>query len=299
MSSTTLNCNCVLQDYGSTYGSGTLTHYLTLYKHSSGARVFGAGTIQWSWGLDSKHDRGSAAADVRMQQATVNLFADMGVQPTSLQSGLVAASASTDAAAPTSTITSPAAGASVASGSAVTISGTAIDSGGGVVGGVEVSVDGGATWHPANGRATWTYSWTTPGGGSSVTIKSRAVDDSGNLETPSAGTTVTVGSGSATCPCSAWSNATTPTVAADSDTSPVELGVKFRSSVAGYITAIRFYKSSTNVGTHVANLWTGNGALAATATFTNETAQGWQQVTLPAPTPISRQHYVCRLLPHE
>ena len=69
------------------------------------ALVFGAGTVQWSWGLDANHDRGSAAPDVRMQQATVNLFADMGVQPGTLQPGLVLASASTDTTAPTSTIT--------------------------------------------------------------------------------------------------------------------------------------------------------------------------------------------------
>ena len=48
-----------------------------------------------------------------MQQATVNLFADMGVQPVTLQSGLVAAAASTDTTAPTSTITSPATGSTV------------------------------------------------------------------------------------------------------------------------------------------------------------------------------------------
>ncbi len=93
-----------------------------------------------------------------MQQATVNLFADMGVQPATLQSGLVAATASTDTTAPTATITSPASGATVATGTPVTISGTATDSGG-RVGGVEVSTDGGATWHPAVGRTCWTYAW--------------------------------------------------------------------------------------------------------------------------------------------
>ena len=90
---TTVGTAAVLHDYGSTYGSGTATHALTLYRHPSGALVFGAGTVQWSWGLDSNHDRGTPAADVRMQQATVNLFADMGVQPTTLQSGLVTADA--------------------------------------------------------------------------------------------------------------------------------------------------------------------------------------------------------------
>lgn len=79
---------------------GVVTHSLTLYRHSSGALVFGAGTIQWSWGLDTYHDIPGPAADSRMQQATVNLFADMGVQPASLQPGLVPATRSTDPLAP-------------------------------------------------------------------------------------------------------------------------------------------------------------------------------------------------------
>ena len=43
--------------------------------------------------------------------------------------------------------------------------------------------------------------------------------------------------------------------------------MRFRSSVNGYITGIRFYKSATNTGTHLGNLWTGSGTLLATATF--------------------------------
>ena len=52
-----------LQDYGSTYGPGTATHSLTLYRAPSGALVFGAGTVQWSWGLDGNHDRGGSTPD--------------------------------------------------------------------------------------------------------------------------------------------------------------------------------------------------------------------------------------------
>jgi Domain of unknown function (DUF4082)/Bacterial Ig-like domain/Bacterial Ig domain len=199
LSSTSITFGGVLQDFGSTYGSGTLNHALTLYRHSSGARVFGAGTIQWSWGLDANHDLGSEPADVRMQQATVNLFADMNSQPGSLQAGLVAATASTDAAGPTSVITAPAAAANLIVNSAVTVSGTATDAGGGVVGGVEVSVDGGATWRRATGRASWTYSW-TPTAIGTVTIRSRAADDSGNIEAPSAGLVVNVVSAVDTTP---------------------------------------------------------------------------------------------------
>jgi hypothetical protein len=185
LSSTTKAINTFLLDYGSTYGAGTATHNLTLYRAPSGALVFGAGTIQWSWGLDGTHDGGASTPDVAMQQATVNLFADMGAQPGSLTSGLIAATASSDTTAPTSTITSPASGAVVDFGVPLTISGTATDAGGGAVGAVEVSVDG-ATWHLASGTSTWTYPW-TPSVVGPVTLRSSATDDSGNVEQPSAG----------------------------------------------------------------------------------------------------------------
>ena len=286
LSTTTLPNAPVLQDFGSTYSSGTATHSLTLYRHSSGALVFGAGTIQWTWGLDATHDRAGTPADVRMQQATLNLLADMGAQPATRQSGLVAASASTDSVAPSSLVTSPIAGATVQLGQLVTISGTATDAGGGVVGGVEVSVDGGTTWRRANGRESWTFAW-TPATLGSVTIRTRAADDSGNLETPGVGTTVTVVNTPGSCPCTIWPSSATPTVVSDSDATGIELGVKFRSDVNGFITGIRFYKGSTNTGTHVANLWTLGGQQLATATFTGETASGWQQVSFPAPVAIT------------
>ena len=56
---------------------------------------------------------------------------------------------------------------------------------------------------------------------------------------------------------------------------------------AGQITGIRFYKGTGNTGTHVGNLWTGTGTQLATATFTNETASGWQQVTFATPVSIT------------
>jgi hypothetical protein len=288
LSSTTVDVPQRILDHGSTYGSGTATHSITLYRHSSGALVFGAGTVQWSWGLDADHDRGSSTPDVRMQQATVNLFADMDVQPDTLQAGLVAATASTDTTAPNTTINTPANNASVQVGTPVSITGTASDSGGGVVGGVEVSVNGGATWHPASGRTTWSHSW-VPNATGTVAIQSRAIDDSGNIETSPASVTVNVGTQAPppTCPCSLWSNATTPSVAAENDGDAVELGVKFQSTVNGYITGLRFYKGPGNTGTHIGHLWTAGGSLLASATFTNETSSGWQQVTLPSPVAIT------------
>jgi hypothetical protein len=183
-----------LLDYGATYGAGTATHHLVMYRAPSGALVFGAGTVQWAWGLNSNHDDpwgGTQSPDLNMQQATINLFADMGVQPVTLQGGLLFAQKSTDTTPPVSTITSPTTGSTAQRGVPVTVTGTATDSGGGVVGGVEVSSDGGQTWHPATGRQSWTYIF-TPLVSGPFQIMSRAVDDSGNLETPGPGVTVSV-----------------------------------------------------------------------------------------------------------
>ncbi len=170
------------------FANGTETHHLTLYRASSGALVFAAGTIHWPWGIESDHvGYSGSAADPNMRQANVNLFADMGVQPATLQSGLVPATPSSDTVPPSSTITSPAPGTTVTAGSQVTVSGTAQDFGGGVVGGVEISVDGGTTWHPAVGRENWSYVFTAANSGT-LNVLSRAVDDSGNLEVVSPGT---------------------------------------------------------------------------------------------------------------
>ncbi len=106
MSSTTATSLQTLIDYGSLVNTnGTATHHLTLYKWpTNGALVFGAGTVQWAWGLDntnawgqSNTDPSGKAPDPSMQQATVNLLADMGAQPASLTSGLAGATASTEA----------------------------------------------------------------------------------------------------------------------------------------------------------------------------------------------------------
>ena len=196
LSETTVNNVPYIQDFGTVYAAGTATHHLTLFRAPGGALIFSAGTVQWAWGLDPNHDTETGipperalSSNIRIgvdlkgpvraiQQATINLLADMGAQPTTRQEGLIAATASTDKTPPVSKVDGAAK--SVGNG-AFEVSGTASD-GGGVVSGIEVSVDGGKTWHPADGTTKWRYRFEAATAPAAAAVMSRAVDDSGNLE---------------------------------------------------------------------------------------------------------------------
>lgn len=84
-----------------------------------------------------------------------------------------------------------------------------------------------------------------------------------------------------------WPATSVPSVLDDGPDSPVELGVKFRADSSGSISGIRFYKSATNIGPHSARLWSSNGTLLGTASFTNETAVGWQQADFATPVAVT------------
>ena len=274
-------------DPRSSTGPGHACNSMTLYKAASGALVFDAGTVQWAWGLNANHDGDSNPTDPVMQQATVNLFADMGAQPATLDSSLMPARPPPTPRRRPRRSPRPRPVPRMATVIRVTVSGTATDAGGGVIAGVEVSTDGGSTWHPvttmsdASTSVHWSYTWSAAGSGS-VTIKSRATDDSGNTETPGSGVDATVN-----CPCSLFGNNYTPAVTSDTDTGVYELGMKFRSSVPGWVTGVRFYKGTGNGGTHTGSLWSSSGTLLATGMFTNETATGWQTMLFANPVQIS------------
>ena len=288
LSSTTRTVGTLLLDNGATTGPGTATHSLTLYRDTtSGALIFGAGTVMWSWGLSNQYApyRGlTAPVSTAVQQSMVNLFADMGVTPQTLQASLVLAQASTDHTSPTAIITSPTGGTSVGQGQAITITGTASDVGGRVAG-IEVSTDGGTTWHPAAGTTNWSYTWTAAGPGTHI-IEARATDDSVNLQSSPATLNVNVTGSSGSGP-SLFTASNTPTQTNLNDGSPLEVGVKFQSSVAGQITALKFYRSASDTGPDLLDLWTSTGTKLASATFTNTAASGWQTVTLATPVSIT------------
>ena len=279
LSSTTLPVSTYLLDYGNTTGNGIATHSLTLYRAPSGALVFGAGTVYWSWGLSDNHDKEVTPTDPRVQQAMVNLFADMGIQPGTLQSGLITGLPSTDHTAPTSVFNAPA------------------------------SVNAGDSRHDFRHRL----------GRRRRDRRRRGLDRqrcqlaSGNrrrdvdiylvaagcrhLYDPlprrrrqhQSGNALGRAHGHRHGPSyvSLFSGSATPAVVNTTDASAVELGVKFQSSVAGTVSGIRFYKSSQDTGVHTGELWSSTGTKLATLTFTNETASGWQTATFSSPVTMT------------
>ena len=297
LSLTTLSVNTYLLDYGKAEGPGIATHSLSLYKNqTSGAIVFGAGTVMWSWGLDPNHDpdpddTAQTPVDPNVKQAMINLLADMGLTAGSPLSGFVYdLPFSTDHTPPTTIISfPPATGGKFNQNQNVTVTGTASDTGGGIVAAVEVSTDG-IKWHPANtttfsptsGSITgWTYNW-TPSVAGPYTISARAVDDSLNI-----GAAVTASGTIAASTTVSLFNGATPTTISVSDPNSVELGVRFSSTQNGTISAIRFYKGPSNTGAHTAHLWSSTGTLLASANFTAETSSGWQQANFTSPVAIT------------
>jgi hypothetical protein len=116
--------------------------------------------------------------------------------------------------------------------------------------------------------------------GASYTATIAASDLAGNAMAPESWS-FTV----AACPCSFWSDNPTPAVTTLSGGGPIELGLRFWSRVDGYVTGVRFYKGAHNTGTHVGHLW-GPSGLMATATFTDESATGWQEVRFASPVAV-------------
>jgi len=91
------------------------------------------------------------------------------------------------------------------------------------------------------------------------------------------------------CPCSVWSTAAQPLNPASAGKQPIEVGMKFSSAVSGYVTGVRFFKGSTNIGTHTGSLWSATGTLLARVIFSNETPSGWQTAYFSSPIAIAVQ----------
>ena len=117
--------------------------------------------------------------------------------------------------------------------------------------------------------------------------RAHATDAAGNRGMSADFTFTTSGGPPPPTAISIWSASAAPTTFATADSSSVELGLKFRSDVAGTVTGVRFYKGTITTGTHSGTLWTASGTKLASATFTGETASGWQTVSFSSPVAIT------------
>ncbi|WP_423299979.1 DUF4082 domain-containing protein [Glutamicibacter nicotianae] len=278
LSTTTGDIPEYLQDFGNQVAPGTTTHHTTLYKAPSGATVFSAGSIQWTWGLDQWHDGNGAPEDPRMQQAQVNLLADMDALPATLMDTLEYPDAPKDLAAPAIQIhTAPAS--AVRFGEPITVEGTASDAQGQVAA-VEYSFDGGQTWRLAEGTTQWSIQDVQLGMDEQELLV-RAVDDSGNYPADPLPVPYEV-----TGPYSAFGQVE-PQTPDSGDGSGVELGLRFTAATDGLVTGVRFYKSKANTGTHTGTLWSLNGTELATTAFTSESSEGWQTAQFSDPVQAS------------
>ncbi len=121
--------------------------------------------------------------------------------------------------------------------------------------------------------------------GTTYTFRCRPRTRSGTGPASAASNSATPES-SLSCPCNVFGTQTPGTVDSG-DGSAVNLGMAFTTDTNGYITGARFYKASTNTGTHVGSLWSATGTLLAQATFAGETASGWQQVSFSTPVAVT------------
>jgi hypothetical protein len=180
-------------------------------------------------------------------------------------------------------ITSPASGASFTAPATIALAANASDANGSVA---KVEFFQGSTKLGEDLSSPYSFNWTNVPA-ATYSLTARATDNEGAVTT-SAPVSVTVNGPSTTsCPCTVFQPTSAPTGNLLTDTRALQLGMKFRSSVNGTVTGVRFYKQTGNAGTHIGQLYNSTGGLLAQATFVNETASGWQQVDFSSPVAIT------------
>jgi hypothetical protein len=94
-------------------------------------------------------------------------------------------------------------------------------------------------------------------------------------------------SGAVACPCTVFQPSDVPATPLTNDGQAIEVGMKFRASVSGNVTGLRYYKGAGTTGTHTGHLWSSGGTMLAEVTFSGETASGWQEMAFPTPVAIA------------
>ncbi len=87
-------------------------------------------------------------------------------------------------------------------------------------------------------------------------------------------------------PRSLFNDVDGPEVEWSSDSRETELGVRFRVDRPGVVLGVKFYKAPGDTDVHTGSLWSPSGEKLATATFSGESAAGWQEVRFAQPVRI-------------
>ncbi len=197
--------------------------------------------------------------------------------------------ATPDTTAPTITSTTPAGNATaVAVGSAITATFSEAVQAGTIVVTVNDAalnpIAGSSSYNSANNTVTFTPGSSLLGTTTYTVTITGAKDVANNTMSQYAWSFTTA---AAPTTYSFWNSSTVPSSSTNNDGASIETGFKFSASVSGFVGGIRFYKGTGNTGTHIGNLWSSTGTLLAAATFSGESATGWQQVNFPTPVAIT------------
>ncbi|HKM54012.1 MAG TPA: DUF4082 domain-containing protein, partial [Isosphaeraceae bacterium] len=150
---------------------------------------------------------------------------------------------------------------------------------------IQQSLNGSTGWTQVGSSTSTTFQQT--GLSAATTYYFRVLATLGTIDSAYSNVASATTRGAAATPDSIWGNSSVPSENYYSHGS-YELGVKFTASVAGEVTGVRFYKQTWMGGyLHVGHLWSSTGTLLATATFTKESAYGWQQVSFSSPVAIA------------
>ena len=85
-------------------------------------------------------------------------------------------------------------------------------------------------------------------------------------------------------PVSFWNDTSLPRTAVTEDANAVEVGMRWHSSQAGLVSAIRFYRGVAGTQPHTVNLWTADGTRLYSAEVA--TGTGWITARLPRPVAV-------------
>ncbi|MEZ0391078.1 MAG: Ig-like domain-containing protein [Pseudobdellovibrionaceae bacterium] len=191
--------------------------------------------------------------------------------------------------APTVSITSPSNGASFSAGMSIAINASASDSDGSIA---KVEFFDGATKLGEDLTAPYSLTMSNSVAGTH-SLSARATDNAGAIAN-SAAVSVTVNPVTQPPPPPPPSGTSVtllssqvPALMNMNDGVSYELGMRFTSTAAGKIMAIRFWKTSSESGTHTGKIYSSSGALLASVVFSSETASGWQQMNLASPLSIA------------